>query len=136
MSEPELAMYRVTHELPAHLHDWQLPPGWNWGTEGLYTQDRHYQEVVDALDRSLSLVSATDPAHHKWLEAEARYLAHRNHPAMPTTYHYWASFSEVAAVPAICVAGSQAKRLPRGFGAWARKTFPPCFASCARSGRR
>ena len=50
--------------------------------------------MIDALGRSLSLVSAPDPAHHAWLEAEARHLAHRNHPAMPTTYHYWATFSE------------------------------------------
>jgi serine/threonine-protein kinase len=94
MSEAEPAMYTVTHELPPHLRDWQLPPGWNWGTDGLHTQDRHYQEVIDALDRSLSLVSAPNPAHNAWLEAEARHLAHRNHPAMPTTYHYWANFSE------------------------------------------
>src|SRR5439155_13032734 len=44
--------------------------------------------------RSLSLVSAADPSHHAWLESEARHLAHRNHPAIPTTYHYWASFAE------------------------------------------
>jgi serine/threonine protein kinase len=87
-------MYSVTHELPAHLRDWQLPPGWSWGAEGLNTQYRHYQELIDALGRSLSLVSAPDAAHHAWLEAEARHLAHRNHTAMPTTYHYWASFSE------------------------------------------
>jgi serine/threonine-protein kinase len=60
----------------------------------LYGQHRHYQEIIDALGRSLSLVSAPDPAHHKWLEEEARLLAHRNHPAIPTTYHYWASFAE------------------------------------------
>jgi serine/threonine-protein kinase len=87
-------MYSVTQELPAHLRDWQLPPGWSWGAEGLNTQHRHYQELIDALGRSLSLVSAPDPAHHPWLESEARHLAHRTHPAMPTTYHYWASFSE------------------------------------------
>jgi eukaryotic-like serine/threonine-protein kinase len=87
-------MYSVTLEVPAHLRDWQLPPGWCWGADGLNTQHRHYQEVIDALGRSLSLVSAPDPAHHAWLEAEARHLAHRNHPAMPTTYHYWANFSE------------------------------------------
>jgi serine/threonine-protein kinase len=91
---PENAMYSSTRELPAHLRDWQLPPGWRWGNEGLNTQHRHYQEVIDALDRSLSLVSAPDRDHHAWLESEARHLAHRNHPAMPTTYHYWASFSE------------------------------------------
>jgi serine/threonine protein kinase len=27
-----------------------------------------------------------------WLAAEARELAHRNHPAIPTTYHYWAPY--------------------------------------------
>jgi len=87
-------MYSVTQELPAHLRDWQLPPGWSWGAEGLNGQHRHYQELIDALGRSLSLVSAPDSAHHEWLEAEARHLAHRNHTAMPTTYHYWASFAE------------------------------------------
>jgi len=94
MTEIEPVMYSATRELPAHLRDWQLPPGWSWGAEGLNTQHRHYQELIDALGRSLSLVSAPDPAHHTWLEAEARHLAHRNHPSMPTTYHYWASFSE------------------------------------------
>jgi serine/threonine-protein kinase len=87
-------MYTVSYELPAHLRDWQLPPGWNWGSEGLLGQYRHYQELIDALGRSLSLVSAPDPMHHAWLESEARHLAHRNHPAIPTTYHYWASFSQ------------------------------------------
>jgi eukaryotic-like serine/threonine-protein kinase len=94
MNETEPSMYSVTLELPSHLRGWQLPPGWSWGTEGLATQHRHYQEIHDALGRSLSLVSASDPSHHAWLEAEARHLAHRNHPAMPTTYHYWATFSE------------------------------------------
>ena len=86
--------HRVTHELPEHLADWQLPPGWSWGTEGVWDQFRHFQEIVDALDRSLSLVSAPDPMHAKWLEAEAKGLAHRNHPAAPTTYHYWTSYQE------------------------------------------
>src|SRR3954467_4817561 len=85
---------RLTTELPLHLADWQLPPDWRWGGEGVVAEHRHYQEIIDALGRSLSLVSAPDPAHHKWLEEEARLLAHRNHPAIPTTYHYWASFSE------------------------------------------
>jgi eukaryotic-like serine/threonine-protein kinase len=84
---PEL--YRVTQELPQHLRDWQLPPGWAWGTGGVMGEHRHFQELVDALGRSLSLVSAPDPAHARWLESEARHLAHRNHPAVPTTYHYW-----------------------------------------------
>jgi eukaryotic-like serine/threonine-protein kinase len=83
--------YVVTHRLPAHLADWQLPPNWAWGTEGLFYGHRHYQELVDALGRSLSLVSIPDPAHSEWLESEARHLAHRNHPAIPTTYHYWAA---------------------------------------------
>jgi eukaryotic-like serine/threonine-protein kinase len=94
MTSSQRESYSVTQELPAHLRDWQLPPGWSWGAEGLNGQHRHYQELIDALGRSLSLVSAPDPAHHAWLEAEARHLAHRNHTAMPTTYHYWASFSE------------------------------------------
>jgi serine/threonine-protein kinase len=88
------APYYVTHELPAHLSDWELPPGWTWGSEGLMSSSRHYQEIIDALGRSLSLVSAPDPTHAPWLESEARHLAHRNHPAIPTTYHYWASFKE------------------------------------------
>src|SRR5512146_1415410 len=90
--EPE--MYTVTFELPEHLKPWQLPPGWAWGAEGLATEHRHYQEIIDALGRSLSLVSAPNPAHHRWLESEARHLAHRNHTAVPTTYHYWASFEQ------------------------------------------
>ncbi len=54
-------------------------------------EHRHYQEVRDALGRSLSLVSVADPSHVGWLAAEARALAHRNHPSIPTTYHYWAA---------------------------------------------
>jgi serine/threonine protein kinase len=87
-------LHRITHALPEHLAEWQLPIGWSWGSEGLWTQHRHNQEVIDALGRSLSLVTAPDPAHSQWLEAEARALAHRNHPAVPTTYHYWASYAE------------------------------------------
>ncbi|HUF25365.1 MAG TPA: serine/threonine-protein kinase [Gemmatimonadaceae bacterium] len=83
------ALHRVTHELPEHLVNWELPPGWRWGTEGVHGEHRHYQELIDALGRSLSLVSATDPEHFDWLTSEARHLAHRNHPAVPTTYHYW-----------------------------------------------
>ena len=85
---------RVSNALPEHLAEWQLPPGWHWGSEGLWQQHRHLQEVIDALDRSLSLVTAPMSSHAAWLEAEARALAHRNHPAVPTTYHYWTSFSE------------------------------------------
>jgi serine/threonine protein kinase len=85
---------RVSQALPEHLADWHLPPGWSWGSEGIADEYRHFQEIVDALGRSLSLVSAPDPTHAQWLEAEARALAHRNHPAVPTTYHYWASHAE------------------------------------------
>jgi len=83
--------YRVTREIPAHLTSWQLPPKWEWGREGVQAEHRHYQEVVDAFGRSLSLVTAPDGDHATWLEAEARRLAHLNHPAVPTTYHYWAA---------------------------------------------
>jgi len=79
--------HKVTHSPPAHLAHWELPPGWSWGNEGVFGEHRHYQEVIDALGRSLSLVSAPDPGHAAWLGAEARHLAHLNHPVMPTTYH-------------------------------------------------
>ena len=92
-------VHRTTHTLPEHLADWQLPPGWSWGAEGVWDQHRHFQEIVDALDRSLSLVSAPDPQHSQWLEAEARGLAHRNHPAAPTTYHYWTAYQETRRGP-------------------------------------
>ena len=82
---------RVSQVLPEHLATWRLPSGWSWGSEGQWDEHRHFQEIIDALGRSLSLVSAPDPAHATWLEAEARALAHRNHPAVPTTYHYWSS---------------------------------------------
>lgn len=82
----------LTASPPPHLSGWHLPPDWRWGNEGRLMEYRHYQEIIDALGRSLSLVSAPDPAHMPWLEAEARQLAHRNHPAIPTTYHYWAPY--------------------------------------------
>ena len=86
--------YRFTHKLPPHLADWQLPPEWSWGSIGIAGEHRHYQEIVDGLGRSLSLVTAPDPAHHPWLAAEARHLAHLGHPAIPTTFHYWARYSD------------------------------------------
>ena len=89
---PPPELYRSSSELPPHLQLWELPPGWSWGSEGLYAQHRHYQELIDALGRSLSLVTTPDPAHNDWLESEARHLAHRNHVAVPTTYHYWAPY--------------------------------------------
>jgi serine/threonine-protein kinase len=60
---------------------------------------RHYQEVVDALGRSLSLVTAPDPAHAAWLFEEAKQLAHRSHPSIPTTYHYWTLYRDVRRGP-------------------------------------
>ncbi|HEX5829788.1 MAG TPA: hypothetical protein VFY16_02330, partial [Gemmatimonadaceae bacterium] len=75
LTDPE-APYIVTRELPPHLAAWQLPPTWRWGNEGLAVDHRHYQEVIDALGRSLSLVSTPVTAHHDWLFAEARLLAH------------------------------------------------------------
>lgn len=80
---------RVTTAVPAHLASWQLPPGWQWGDAGLLINHRHIQEIRDSLDRSLALVTVPDPAHEAWLFSEAKQLAHRNHPAIPTTYHYW-----------------------------------------------
>jgi serine/threonine-protein kinase len=91
--------YRVTRALPSHLESWQLPPDWRWGAEGVFSDTRHYQEVVDALGRSLSLVSAPDPEHAGWLFAEARQLAHRSHPSIPTTYHFWTHHREAARGP-------------------------------------
>ena len=90
---------RITRDLPEHLLSWQLPPEWRWGAEGVWTEHRHYQEVVDALGRSLSLVTAPDPAHADWLAAEARVLARQNHPSIPVTYHYWARFSDAKRGP-------------------------------------
>lgn len=86
--------HRQTTSPASHLEAWSLPPGWSWGHEAIQREHRHYQEVIDALGRSLSLVSAPDSSHDEWLKNEARALAHRNHPSIPTTYHYWASYSE------------------------------------------
>jgi len=80
---------RVTRTLPPHVAGWELPPGWRWGAEGIVGDFRHYQEVIDGLGRALALVTAPDPAHHRWLHAEAIGLAHRSHPSIPTTYHFW-----------------------------------------------
>ena len=80
--------------VPKHLSDWRLPPNWIWGLDSVEDEHRHFQEVIDALGRSLSLVTAPNPEHAAWLEAEARHLAHRNHPSIPTTYHYWTNGRE------------------------------------------
>ncbi len=90
MQTPEFASpNRPTTGLPPHLDGWQLPPDWRWGGSGVQTPHRHAQEVIDALGRSLALVTAPDPAHHAWLFREARHLALRSHPSIPTTYHFW-----------------------------------------------
>ncbi len=89
MMSAESIPVRRTTGIPPHLEGWQLPPGWVWGDQGYYANHRHAQEIIDALGRSLALVTAPDPAHAGWLFDEARSLAHRNHPAIPTTYHFW-----------------------------------------------
>ncbi|MBI2407769.1 MAG: protein kinase [Gemmatimonadetes bacterium] len=80
--------------IPPHLDRWELPPGWRWGDDGVFTPHRHAMQVIDAFERPLALVTAPDPLHENWLFAEARQLAHRNHPNIPTTYHYWRRYRE------------------------------------------
>ena len=110
----------VTQELPAHLTGWQLPPDWRWGSEGVRQEHRHYQEIVDALGRSLALVTAPDPTHAAWLAKEARHLAHRNHSSIPTTYHYWSVYGQARRGPgylrrwlAAETSGSRVRRVGR-----------------------
>jgi serine/threonine protein kinase len=55
--------------------------------------------VTDGLGRSLSLVTTPNPAHHAWLLSEAKHLAHRGHPNIPTTYHYWVAQRETRRGP-------------------------------------
>ncbi|MEP7382471.1 MAG: serine/threonine-protein kinase [Gemmatimonadota bacterium] len=82
--------YRTTTERPPHLEDWELPREWTWGTDGVWIgYHRHTQQVIDPLGRTLSLVTAPDPAHWEWLTAEARALGNRRHKVIPTTYVYW-----------------------------------------------
>ena len=89
MISAETVPVRRTTGIPPHLEGWQLPPGWAWADQGYYANHRHAQEIIDALGRSLALVTVPDPLHATWLFDEARSLAHRNHPAIPTTYHFW-----------------------------------------------
>jgi len=85
-----ISPYRITTERPAHLRDWRLPRQWSWGTDGVWIgYHRHTQQVIDPLGRTLSLVTAPDPAHREWLTAEARALGNRRHRSIPTTYVYW-----------------------------------------------
>lgn len=110
----------VLPTLPEHLHSWVLPPGWRWGRGGVRSAVRHYQEIIDALGRSLSLVTAPDPEHRVWLAAEARNLAHQSHPAIPTTYHYWADSPSVARGPGYLrrwIAGESIESRTRRIGA-------------------
>ena len=55
-----------TSTLPAHIANWQLPPGWSWGTEGLTGDERHYQQLTDRssdqLDRLDAIRVRTAPA--------------------------------------------------------------------------
>lgn len=92
-SDEHLGPATRTTELPAHLASWQLPPGWQWGAGGLTVNYRHVQELRDSLDRSLALVTVPDASHERWLFSEAKQLAQRNHPAIPTTYHYWSGLA-------------------------------------------
>lgn len=88
--EPGSSPYRHTTQRPDHLRDWQLPREWTWGNDGVWIGiNRHTQQVIDPLGRTLSLVTAPDQAHWPWLTAEARALGNRRHRAIPTTYVYW-----------------------------------------------
>jgi eukaryotic-like serine/threonine-protein kinase len=90
---------QTTRELPAHLAGWQLPVDWRWGATGVASEYRHAQEVIDALGRSLALITTPNPDHAGWLAAEARHLAHLSHPSIPTTYHYWSLNRDVRRGP-------------------------------------
>ncbi len=119
---------RVVYELPVHLVEWRLPPDWRWGSEGVFMEHRHSQEVVDALGRSLALVSAPDDAHAGWLAAEARHLAHRNHPSIPTTYHYWSVHSDSKRGPGYLRRWLSAETI----GARIRRTGPEALPNVLR----
>ena len=120
MLTPSGGVPRVLPTLPPHLQPWVLPPGWRWGRGVLRNDVRHFQEVIDALGRSLSLVTVPDPAHRPWLAAEARQLAHQSHPAIPTTYHYWTDSPAVSRGPGYLrrwIAGESVEMRTRRIGA-------------------
>ena len=74
-SRPETAQAaRQPGPIPKHLADWRLPPNWVWGLDSVEDEHRHFQEVIDALGRSLSLVTAPNPEHAAWLEAHPNYF--------------------------------------------------------------
>ena len=99
-SDPALrAASRTPRAIASHLMAWRLPPDWRWGGDQEWGRYRHYQEVIDALGRSLALVTAPDATHTGWLRAEAERLAHRNHPSITTTYHYWAAQNDAQRGP-------------------------------------
>jgi serine/threonine-protein kinase len=95
----ERGPHRLLIGVPPHLQHWQLPPGWRWGEQGVVSEHRHAQEVIDAFGRSLALITAPEPSHETWLFEEARHLAHLNHPLFPTTYHYWTRHRDAARGP-------------------------------------
>jgi serine/threonine-protein kinase len=119
---------QVSHELPEHLRGWQLPTDWEWGSEGVHMEHRYYQEVRDALGRSLSLVSVANPEHVKWLAEEARSLAHRTHPSIPTTYHYWSAYPDSVRGPGYLRRWISAETL----GARVRRTGPDDIPGAVR----
>jgi eukaryotic-like serine/threonine-protein kinase len=119
---------QVSHELPEHLKGWQLPTDWAWGSESVHMEHRYYQEVIDALGRSLSLVSVPDPAHVNWLATEARYLAHRTHPSIPTTYHYWSAHPNAVRGPGYLRRWISAETI----GARVRRTGPEDIPAAVR----
>ncbi len=119
---------RVTKILPSHLADWQLPPEWTWGPSGMVGDYRHYQEVVDALGRSLSLVTAPDPNHTPWLFEEARQLAQRSHPSIPSTYHYWTKYADARRGPGYLRRWLRARRCARAWRDWDSPTSPTFFS--------
>ena len=126
MTEPDVGdVHPHARSCRAHLRDWQLPPGWRWGAEGLHTEHRHYQEVIDALGRSLSLVSAPDPAHHDVARSRRRGISRiatiRRCRRRITTGR---RSPRAVAARDICAAGSPAKRSARACAAWAPTTCP------------
>src|SRR6185437_2356159 len=126
----------VTAKLPSHIEGWQLPAGWSWGAEGVQAEFRHYQEVVDALGRSLSLVTVPDPAQATWLGAEARALAHRAHASIPTAYDWWPVVCRAVEDPRTCGDGFRVRAWPDGFGGWGRTISRHRCSCCARRVRR
>ena len=127
-----------TQELPAHLRDWQLPPGWSWGAEGLNTaasplsgDHRRARPVAVAGERARTRAH-THGSRRK--RGTSRIATIRRCRRRTTTGR---RSRRVGAVPAICAAGSPAKRSARdcarmGTGRRSRRAA----RACARSARR